>query len=115
MVRVLILLRTITYTKSSYYTAADKNISSHLDTTFSRGLSGIGAAAYVMGILSITSTSFVANSADEKGLAIFVSSIFPLSGVGFSNVSFARNAVNCPLGQYGYGATDEVRTKRGLY
>ena len=115
MVGVLVLFRAITYTRSSYQTAADKKYIFSSNATFSRGFSGIGAAAYIMGVLNITSTSFVANSADEEGLAIFVSSIFPLSGVGFSNVSFARNAFNCPFGEYGYGATDAVSTDRELY
>ena len=63
----------------------------------------------------MTSTSFVANSAEEEGLAIFVSSHFSSSGVDFANVSFASNAFNCPLGEYGYGAIDAVSTHRGLH
>lgn len=72
-----------------------------------------GGAAYIVGALIVISTSFVANKAEEEGIAIFVAALSASCEVEFTNVSFASNAYCCPLGEYGYDdATDTVRTCR---
>lgn len=68
---------------------------------FSRDMSGNGGAAYIIGTLdlAITSTSFEANQAEQEGMAVFLALRSEASRVNFTNVSFAKNAYRCPLGQ----------------
>ena len=75
------------------------------------GLKVNGGAAYIVwdSDLVITSTSFVGNQAVQKGMAMFLARLSASSRVEFANVSFAHNAYHCPLGQYSFEDTDEVR------
>lgn len=73
---------------------------------------GSGGGAYIVGIFDLISTGFVANSAAEEGMAIFVAVLSAVSQINFKNVSFANNALHCPPGYYGNDATDAVSTCR---
>lgn len=67
-----------------------------------------------MGTLELVGTSFVANRAEKEGLAIFATRLFSSSNLTFANVSFANNAISCPIGEYGYDTADTVSTYREL-
>lgn len=81
---------------------------------FTCNLSGNGGAVYTVGTLDFVRIRFVANKADQEGLAIFATRLFSSSSLDFANVSFANNAYSCPLGEYGYDAADAVSTCQEL-
>lgn len=80
----------------------------------SRDASGNGGAVYIVGTFDLINTSFVANTANMEGMAIFVAVLSASSRVDFTSVIFENNAYCCPLGQYSYDATDEVNNMTEL-